>query len=225
MTHLLFLIIFSMISISLHSMNNQLAYSTVEFSTSSPRREHNVLYRYCNTFKPSYKIADQDPVVGIEFLPALERICVTHSIGEIETYCLFSGEWICACNLPKKRRPILINDIRSNELRAFVLNNDILITENNGQIKKKIVIPEGVKISTMAFSPDNDQLILGFDNGLIGVFENEGRYQILEGHHTKITAITFSPSNKSFATGDEKGDVIFWIQSTAHLNKQSLSPC
>ncbi len=205
---LLFLIISFMPALLLHSMKNQLLDSIK--CSSSGKQEQSVLYRHCTTFKSSHTTVDQDPVIDIEFFLESQKIRVTNSI-EMETFCLISGKWICACNPPQHKKPRLIDNIINNGVCAFVYKNNILITENNITIRKKIDIPEGSKVSTMAFSPNNNQLIVGFESGLIGVFDNENYYQILEGHHTNITKIVFSPNGRGFATGDRLGNVIYWI--------------
>lgn len=87
--------------------------------------------------------------------------------------------------------------------------------------------PEKAVVTAAAVSPDDRMIALGFDNGLVQLYNtsNGKLFQAYNAHAAAITVLTFSPDSKSLATGSNDHTVKVWEttnwKNTAMLRGQT----
>jgi WD repeat-containing protein 35 len=98
-------------------------------------------------------------------------------------------------------------------------------------LSKKIAIPNGINLHSLAWNPDQGWIACGGDSGLLKVLKleltpsvgpkaikqappapsNLSMNQTLDGHHGKVICITWNSLYRKLTTSDETGLIIVWM--------------
>jgi len=98
-------------------------------------------------------------------------------------------------------------------------------------LSKKIAIPNGINLYSLAWNPDQGWIACGGDSGLLKVLKlelttragdqkaktgvaapsNLSMNQTLDGHHGKVVCVTWNALYRKLTTSDESGLIIVWM--------------
>jgi WD repeat-containing protein 35 len=95
-------------------------------------------------------------------------------------------------------------------------------------LSKKIAIPNGINLHSLAWNPDQGWIACGGDSGLLKVLKLENAVgqpkkegappssnlsmnQTLEGHSGKVMCVTWNALYRKLTTSDETGLIIVWM--------------
>lgn len=158
------------------------------------------------------KVSQSRTVRSITYLPSKKGFLLTGRNNILEVFDIESGEI-----------NILNSDGSTSSNVAYDSNKDRLISSTakgifayaSGEFTERQKLFDGMvkeEGTSAAVSPDGKWLAVGYENGIVGLWNLEDSTFLgeLEGHNARVTVLAFSSDSKRMATGSLDGSAILW---------------